>query len=220
MVLEIIIEEDDQQTMSFNNYEQDDRFIRQIKYGRRIAMENAEDPKKRTYDKEIITEFARDDGVATFGVFKLKQDFFPEVVWNIICEFTTLDPTAWTTKDCDTYFRCKIIDVNFNMISGADLESMSFSKMETLGITDKKTQDSLALTIRNHLIGPSYYPFSWSRPRPGGKIELMKKILCSCPYFIAYLIIGPLVAGVAIALYPLTIVFHPWWRIVYKPNQQ
>merc|ERR1719493_139313 len=202
MVLEIIIEEDDQQTMSFNNYEQDDRFIRQIKYGRRIAMENAEDPKKRTYDKEIITEFARDDGVATFGVFKLKQDFFPEVVWNIICEFTTLDPTAWTTKDCDTYFRCKIIDVNFNMISGADLESMSFSKMETLGITNTEAQDCLALTIRNHLIGPSYYPYSWSRPRPGGKIDSIKRALSKFKYFMACLILGPLVVGLAISLSP------------------
>merc|ERR550534_753656 len=116
-------------------------------------MENAEDPQKRTYDEEIIKEFAKNNDVATFGLFKLKQDLFPEVVWNIICEFTTLIPETWTSKDCDIYFRCKIVDVHFNTITGADLESMSFSKMETLGITNTEAQDCLALTIRNHLIG-------------------------------------------------------------------
>jgi len=194
--------------------------------GKIAALDDAEDPKGRRYNEEDIQEFASNDGIVTFGLLKFEQDVFPDVVWNIIFEFTTFDPTIWTNRDCDTYFRHKLeLDVHFNMISGADLESMSFSKMESLYITDRTTQNSLASTIRRHLIGPSYYPWSWSRPRPGGNTEFFKGFfkgaLYKLLYVIAFLIAGPLVFGLAIVLSPLIATYcacyvNRWSDLSYK----
>lgn len=164
---------------------------------------------EREKSRRILEMASKNEGVmfwlqnALRDANKAMGDFFPEPVLDTIHAFTDFDVTLWSEIDCSSYLHRAISRRNRyyyahyytkgNLrIAGSDLASITFSDLHSRQI--KKCHQHMVMDIiRQDLLGPSFYPYSFLNPRPGGKVESLKEALVWLLYFPILIIIGYLI---------------------------